>query len=86
MPDINLRCQCMNSIIIKKCDILHHLVQLHHKQLELQSLLEYFYEISEVPSKGVKLDNLDNRRIFIQSTSQGSRCLKKGAKLLYLKT
>ena len=59
-------------------------MQLNHKQLELQSLVEYFYAIGGVPAKAVKLKDLRHSKIFIQSTSQGSRCLKKGEKLLYL--
>ena len=60
-------------------------LQLIRKQLELESLVEYFYAISGVPqSKAVEVDNLHHMRVFIQSTSQGSRCLKKEEKLLYL--
>ena len=60
-------------------------MQLKSKQLELWSLVEYFYAISGVPAKDIKLKDLRHSRTFIQSTSQGSRCLKKGEKLLYLK-
>ena len=60
-------------------------MQLSRKQLELKSLVEYFYAINGVPAKGVKLDDLRHVKVFIQSTSQGSRCLKQGDKLLYLK-
>ena len=60
-------------------------MQLGCEQLELQSLVEYFYAIDGVPANGVKLKDLSHRKTFIQSTSQGSRCLKKGDKLLYLK-
>jgi hypothetical protein len=66
------------------CDIIFH-TQLSREQVELQCLVEYFYAIDGVPAKGVKLDDLRHSKIFIQSTSQGSRCLKKGEKLLYLK-
>ena len=59
-------------------------MQLSRKQLELQPLIEYFYAIDGVPAKGVKLDDLRHMKIFIQSTSQGSRCLKIGEKILYL--
>jgi hypothetical protein len=64
---------------------LHIHMQLSREQLELQSLVEYFYAIDGVPAKGVKLKDLRHVKVFIQSTSQGSRCLKKGEKLLYLK-
>ena len=62
-------------------------LQLNHKDLELQSRVEYFYAIDGVPTKGVKPEQLrlEHSRIFIQSTSQGSRCLRKGEKILYLK-
>jgi hypothetical protein len=63
------------------------IMQLSCEELELQSLIEYFYAIPGVPSMAVKPDQLqlEHRKIFIQSTSQGSRCLKKGEKILYLK-
>ena len=65
---------------------IHMQLQLDHKHLELQCRVEYFYAIDGVPAKGVKPEQLrlEHHRIFIQSTSQGSRCLKKGEKLLYL--
>ena len=53
--------------------------------MELQSLIQYFYAIGGVPTKEVKLKELRHSKVFIQSTSQGSRCLKQGDKLLYLK-
>jgi hypothetical protein len=61
-------------------------MQLSREHLELQSLVEYFYAIDGVPTKGVKPEQLrlGHCKIFIQSTSQGSRCLTKGEKLLYL--
>ena len=62
-------------------------MQLNFEDLKSQSLIEYFYAISGVPSKAVKPEQLrlKGHKIFIQSTSQGSRCLKKGEKILYLK-
>ena len=62
-------------------------LQLSCEELELQSLIEYFYAIPGVPSMAVKPQQLrlKHHRIFIQSTSQGSRCLKNGTKILYLK-
>jgi hypothetical protein len=60
-------------------------MQLSREQVELQSLVEYFYAIRGVPAKGVNLKELRHVKVFIQSTSQGSRCLKKEDKLLYLK-
>ena len=59
-------------------------MQLSCEQVELQSFVEYFYAIDGVPAKGIKLDGLHHSKVFIQSTSQGSRCLRKGDKLLYL--
>ena len=64
-------------------------MQLGCEELKLQSLIEYFYAIPGVPAKAMKPDKLNARlqhcKVFIQSTSQGSRCLRKGTKLLYLK-
>ena len=62
-------------------------MQLSCEELKLQSLVEYFYAIPGVPSKAVKPAQLklDHSKIFIQSTSQGSRCLRAGTKILYLK-
>lgn len=64
-----------------------HMQLNHGMQLELQPLVEYFYAIPGVPCKAVRPEQLrlDHHKIFVQSTSQGSRCLKKGDKLLYLK-
>ena len=69
------------------CDtlILVIIMQFDCDKLELQSLVEYFYAIDGVPAKAVKMDDLHYTKIFIQSTSQGSRCLRKGEKILYLK-
>ena len=56
--------------------------------MKLDSLIEHFYAIPGVPSKAVKAEQLNSgsqHKIFIQGTSQGSRCLKKGIKILYLK-
>ena len=56
---------------------------------KLQSLVEYyFYATDGVPAKAVKPDKLNeglskHYKVFFQSTSQGSRCLKKGTKILY---
>ena len=62
-------------------------MQLSCEELELQSLIEYFYAIPGVPSEAVKPEQLrlKHHKIVIQSTSQGSRCLNKGEKILYLK-
>lgn len=64
-------------------------MQLSYEELKLQSLIEYFYAIPGVPSKAVKPEQLNSglhhHKVFIQSTSQGSRCLKAGTKILYLK-
>lgn len=62
-------------------------MQLNREELQLESLIEYFYAIPGVPTKAVEPEQLrlDQHKVFIQSTSQGSRCLKKGTKILYLK-
>ena len=64
-------------------------MQLDCEELKLQSLIEYFYAIPGVPTMAVKPQQLNSglrhHKIFIQSTSQGSRCLKAGTKILYLK-
>ena len=60
-------------------------MQLRCKDLKLQSLVQYFYTFDGVPAIAVKLKKLRHRTIFIQSTSQGSICFKKGTKLLYLR-
>ena len=56
-------------------------------EMELESHVEYFYAISSTPRKGVQQKDLklSHNKIFIQSTSLGSRCLKKGERVLYLK-
>jgi hypothetical protein len=57
--------------------------------MQLESRVEYFYAIPSTPRKAVLQRDLRKLRycmIFIQSTSQGSRYLKKGEKrILYLK-
>ena len=59
--------------------------------MKLDSLIEYFYAIPGVPwpSKALNPEQLNSglqhHKIFIQSTSQGSRCLKRGTRILYLK-
>jgi hypothetical protein len=62
-------------------------MQLKKQEVQLDSRVEYFYAISSIPRKGVQHKDLKLRhnKMFIQSTSQGSRCLKKGEKILYLK-
>ena len=64
-------------------------MQLGCEELKLESLIEYFYAIPGVPSKAFKptqlIAGLEHCKVFIQSTSQGSRCLKAGTKILYLK-
>jgi hypothetical protein len=62
-------------------------MQLSREELELHPLIEYFYAIPGVPSMAVKPEQLklEHHKVFIQGTSQGSRCLKKGEKILYLK-
>ena len=50
----------------------------------LPSTIKMFYEISGVPGIDVKPSDSDpTKKIFVQSTSQGSRCLKNGMKILY---
>ena len=54
-------------------------MQLNCEELKLESLIKNFYTIPGVPSKAVKPEQLrlEYHKVFIQSTSQGSRCLKK---------
>ena len=43
-----------------------------------------FYEIHGAPGVGIKRAALEEKsRVFIQCVSQGSRCLKEGAVVLY---
>ena len=51
----------------------------------LQSSVDLFYGISGVPNKDVqpKFDLAPKSLTFIQSTSQGARCLKRGDVVLY---
>ena len=43
-----------------------------------------FYEIRGAPGVGIKRAALEEKsRVFIQCISQGSRCLKEGAVVLY---
>jgi hypothetical protein len=54
------------------------------KVYKLPSNIGMFYDISGAPGIDVKpLFSDVTKKIFVQSTSQGSRCLKNGMKLLY---
>ena len=48
----------------------------------LQTGVKWFYWI-RAPGVGIKPKNYDNYKVFVQSTSQGSRCLKSKTLLLY---
>ena len=48
----------------------------------LQTGVKWFYWIG-APGVGIKPKNYDNYKVFVQSTSQGSRCLKSKTLLLY---
>ena len=50
----------------------------------LESGVQLFYDISGVHNKRVKPPTMQQgKRIFIQSTSQGSMCLEEGMTILY---
>ena len=50
----------------------------------LQSSVDLFYGISGVPNKDVQPKYFSPKgKTFIQSTSQGARCLKRGDIVLY---
>ena len=41
------------------------------------------YKIPGAPGIGIKAPNLKEYRVFVQSKSQGSRCLRAGTSVLY---
>ena len=45
--------------------------------------IDLFYRLPGVPGEGVKPPNIKGMRVFIQSTSQGARCVKPGDTILY---
>lgn len=49
----------------------------------IRSDISLFYTLPGTPSEGLKPPKLEHVRVFIQSTSYGSRCLKAGETLLY---
>ena len=53
------------------------------KTIDVQSDLSLFYTISGAPGTAIKPPTKKDVKVFVQSTSQGSRCLKKGTSLLY---
>ena len=50
---------------------------------EVQSDISYFYEISGTPGLDIEPPQPKGYLVFLQSTSQGSRCLKANSLLLY---
>ena len=50
---------------------------------ELESDTTRFYNIFGAPGLSVQPPIVSQMRVFLQSTSQGARCLKKGMVILY---
>ena len=54
-------------------------------QWGLEATVETFYSfIPDAPGVGIKSPASEEWKLFIQSTSQGARCLKKGRVVLYM--
>ena len=54
------------------------------KSFDLNSSIKRFYWLSKfVPGVGIKQPDFKDYRVFVQSMSQGSRCLKAKTLLLY---
>ena len=49
----------------------------------LETGIMYFYWIPGAPEAGIKPPMFDTFEVFVQSTSQGSRCLKENTLVLY---
>ena len=49
----------------------------------IQPDISLFYSLLGAPGLGIKPPKLDHVRVFVQSTSYGSRCLKAGTTILY---
>lgn len=49
----------------------------------LKSSVDLFYSLCGVPDSEVQPPKVTENRVFIQSTSHGARCLKRGATILY---
>ena len=49
----------------------------------LETNITFFYWIAGTPGTGIKPPNFMHYKVFVQSTSQGSRCLKSKTLLLY---
>lgn len=52
----------------------------------LETGIIYYYLFSEVPGVAIKPPMVDIYKVFVQSTSQGSRCLRSDTLLLYKAT
>ena len=50
---------------------------------EVDSDISYFYDISGAPGLNIKPPQENGYQVFLQSTSQGSRCLQADSLLLY---
>ena len=56
------------------------------QNLEISCNFQSFYEVPGAPAMGLKPKTSESGpRVFIQSTSQGARCLKRGDIVLYKK-
>ena len=51
--------------------------------ISLETGIMYFYWISGAPGAGIKPPMFESFEVFVQSTSQGSRCLKENTLVLY---
>ena len=51
--------------------------------ISLEMGIMYFYCISNAPGAGIKPPMFEKFEVFVQSTSQGSRCLKENTLVLY---
>ena len=50
---------------------------------KLQSKASFFYEINGAPGWGIEAPSRKKEKVFVQTTSLGSRCLKNEAYVFY---
>ena len=72
------------------CNIMHRILKFTMSLLQLPEDIDCevqsFYTISGAPGMGIKPPGSrfsKKKKMFVQSTSHGSRCLKRGTLLLY---
>ena len=51
--------------------------------IELKSYIAHFYAISGVPGDNIEAPTVESHHVFLQSTTQEPKYLKKGSWLLY---